>query len=42
MFGDDFVVCLEERTEREALNILLLLGASDNLIEETDICRLHC
>lgn len=41
MFGDNFVVCLEERTERETFNMLLLLGASDDLIEETDICQLQ-
>jgi hypothetical protein len=38
MFSKHLVVRSEEGTERKALNVRLLLGTGDDLVEETNIC----
>jgi hypothetical protein len=37
MFLDNLVVCREKRSEWELLDLRFPLGATDNLVEETDI-----
>lgn len=37
MFLNNLVVCREKRSEWELFDLRLPLGATDNLVEETDI-----